>query len=329
MTTNTTVPLRKLGKSDLMISALGLGCWQFSKGQGLVGGFWPEMTQKNVNEIVKLSLKGGINWFDTAEAYGKGQSEMALSEALNNLNPKEGSALIATKWWPLLRGSHSITSTIDKRLDALNGRTIDLYQIHQPFSLSSVRAEMRAMAELLRTKKIRHAGVSNFNEDKMREAHALLQEEGYFLSSNQMKYSLLDRRIENNGVLAAAKELRITIIAYSPLEQGILSGKFHKNPELVKNISGPRKYSSLFKPSGLKKTQPLIDLLEEIAEKYKVSQTQVALNWLIHYHGDTVVAIPGASKIHHAQENIGTLTFKLSEEDMAEIDKISRAVGRF
>lgn len=329
MTTPASLPLRKLGNSDLKISALGLGCWQFSKGKGLVGKFWPEMQQADINEIVKLSHEGGINWFDTAEAYGKGQSEMALSEALNTLNIEESKALVATKWWPFLRGSYSITSTIDKRIEALNGRTIDLYQIHQPFSLSSIKYEMKAMTELLEKNKIKNVGVSNFNADKMREADETLKSSGYFLASNQVKYSLLDRRIESNGVLASAKELGITIIAYSPLEQGLLSGKFHKNPELIQKTSGLRKYSPLFKQSGLEKTKPLIDLLEQIATKYQVSQTQVALNWLIHYHGDTVVAIPGASKLHHAEENIGTLQFKLSKEDMEEIDKESRAVAKF
>ncbi|WP_416150429.1 aldo/keto reductase [Salipaludibacillus sp. HK11] len=329
MVINATNPLRQLGNSNLRISALGLGCWQFSKGEGMVGGFWPEMKQDDIDKIVKLSLEGGINWFDTAEVYGKGQSEMALAEALNNLDVEEKDALIATKWWPLLRGSRSITNTIDKRQHALNGRTIDLYQIHQPFSLSSVKAEMKAMIELIESDKIKNVGVSNFNESKMREAHQVLTSAGYSLASNQVKYSLLDRRIENNGVLAAAKELGITIIAYSPLEQGILSGKFHKNPELIKNISGPRKYSSLFKASGLERTKPLNDLLEKVSNKYQVSQTQVALNWLIHYHGETVVAIPGASKLHHAEQNIGTLKFKLSEQDMAEIDQVSRSVGRF
>ncbi|WP_280770831.1 aldo/keto reductase [Salipaludibacillus daqingensis] len=329
MNTNQTIPLRRLGHSNLRISALGLGCWQFSKGEGFAGKFWPIMNQDDIDEIIKMSLEGGINWFDTAEVYGKGESEKALSQSLNNLNIQEKNALIATKWWPFMRGSSSITTTIEKRLEALSGRSIDLYQIHQPFSLSSVRAEMKAMAKLLRNNKIKNVGVSNFNEDKMREAHDVLQDEGYFLASNQVKYSLLDRRIENNGVLAAAKELGVTIIAYSPLEQGILSGKFHHNPELIENLSGPRKYSSLFKASGLKRTKPLIDLLEEMAIKYEVSVTQVALNWLIHYHGDTVVAIPGASKPNHAKENIGTLQFTLSEEDMAEIDKVSRAVGRF
>ncbi|WP_408640729.1 aldo/keto reductase [Salipaludibacillus keqinensis] len=329
MSTKTKVAQRRLGKSKMKISALGLGCWQFSKGQGFVGRFWPDMPQEDINDIVKMSLEGGINWFDTAEVYGKGQSEQALGEALTNLNVPEDQALIADKWWPLMRGSYSITSTIDKRIEALNGRTIDLYQVHQPFSLSSVKAQMKAMAELIRNNKVRHVGVSNFNEYKMREAQQVLQDEGYFLASNQVKYSLLDRRIEKNGVLDAAKELGITIIAYSPLEQGILSGKFHKNPELISNISGPRKYSSLFKPSGLRKTKPLVELLEQMAEKYGVSETQIALNWLIHYHGNTVVAIPGASKKHHAKENIGALQFILSDEDMDAIEQASRKVARF
>ena len=329
MAAESHVPLRRLGNSDLNVSALGLGCWQFSKGKGLVGKFWPKMEQKDIDEIVKVSLDGGINWFDTAEVYGGGESEMALADALENLQVKEDDAYIATKWWPLLRKSSSITKTINKRINALKGRTIDLYQIHQPFSMSSVSEEMKAMAELQRESKIRYIGVSNFNLNKMREAHETLIEEGFSLVSNQVKYSLLDRRIEASGVLDAAKELGISIIAFSPLEQGLLSGKFHKNPELIKNISGPRKYSKLFKPAGLEKTKPLIDLLEKMAESYGVSQTQIALNWLIHYNGDTVVAIPGASKIHHAQENIGTLTFTLSENDMTEIENVSRKVAIF
>ncbi|GGM39929.1 oxidoreductase [Paraliobacillus quinghaiensis] len=325
----TPVELRNLGRSSTKISALGLGCWQFSKGRGMVGSFWAKMDQEDINKIVKLSLEGGINWFDTAEVYGKGESEKALAEALNSIGEITDDALIATKWWPLFRKASSITKSIGERTNALDGRQIDLYQIHQPFSFSSVRNEMKEMAKLLKNGKIKQAGVSNYNASKMRLAHETLEEEGYFLASNQVKYSLLDRRIEKNGTLDVAKELGITIIAYSPLEQGILSGKFHKNPDLIKNIKGPRKYMKFFKPEGLAKTQPLIDLLEEKATKYNVSQTQIALNWLIHFHGETVVAIPGASKVHHVEENIGTLQFTLSKDDLDEIDKVSQQIAVF
>lgn len=329
MTVATHVALRNLGQSSTKISALGLGCWQFSNGKGLVGGFWAAMDQKDVNNIVKLSLEGGINWFDTAEIYGKGESENALSVALHSLGLSAEKALIATKWWPIFRTASSITKTIDNRLEALGGREIDLYQIHQPYSFSNVKNEMKEMIHLLEKKKIKHVGVSNFNASKMKEADAFLKEKDSFLASNQVKYSLLDRRIEKNGTMDVAKELGITIIAYSPLEQGILSGKFHKNPELIKNLKGPRKYTRFFKASGLAKTQPLIDLLEEKAAKYGVSQTQIALNWLIHFHGETVVAIPGASKVHHVEENIGALQFTLSRDDLDEINEASKKVAIF
>lgn len=233
-------------------------------------------------------------------------------------------ALIATKWWPMFRTAGSITKTIDERIQALKGKTIDLYQIHQPFSFSSVRKEMKQMASLIESGKIRYAGVSNFDAAKMGEAHNVLKSHGFTLASNQVKYSLADRRIERNGVLNTAKELGISIIAYSPLEQGILTGKFHKNPDLIKKMSGPRKHFSHFKPAALKCTQPLIDLLDKLALEYSVSASQIALNWTVHYHGETVVAIPGASKKHHAEENIGTLAFKLSQKHLDEIDRVSK-----
>ncbi|MDP5275409.1 aldo/keto reductase [Chengkuizengella axinellae] len=327
MTVSSHTPLRNLGTSDLKISALGLGTWQFSKGNGFVGGFWPVLEKKEIEEIIQISLRGGINWFDTAEAYGKGKSEEALAEVLNGLGDEAKEALIATKWWPVLRTAKSITQTIDQRLQALKGRAIDLYMVHQPFSFSNATAEMNEMAVLLKEGKINHVGVSNFNERKMREAHRALKNHGFPLVSNQMKYSMIDRRIEKNGVLDAAKELGITIIAYSPLEQGLLTGKFHKKPELIKNITGPRKLSSGFKPSGLQRTQPLIDLLDQLAQEYHVSASQIVLNWTINFHGDTIVAIPGATKKHHAEENVGALSFRLSDKHLAEIDRVSKEVS--
>lgn len=318
--------LRQLGNTEMQISALGLGCWQFSKGNGIVGSFWPELSETDIERIVQISIEGGINWFDTAEIYGNGKSEEALANALNSIGKSANDVLIATKWWPLFRHASSITKTIDDRLAAIQGRSIDLYQIHQPYSFSSVKAEMTAMAKLLKEGKIGSVGVSNFDALKMKAADETLKKHGYSLTSNQVKYSLLNRRIETNGVLQVAKEQGTTIIAYSPLEQGILSGKFHKNPELIKNISGPRKFMRNFKPAGLKRTQPLIDLLDKLANEYNVTTSQIALNWVIHFNGDTVVAIPGASKVKHAKENIGALNFKLSEKHLKQLDEVSKSV---
>ena len=320
--------MRKLGKTDYEISPIGLGTWQFSQGSGLIGSYFSTISEKDMDAIVKMSLDGGINWFDTAEAYGKGKSEEALSSALKRLEIEEKNALIATKWWPLLRTAGSISSTIQKRKDALHGRRIDLYQVHQPFSFSSTEKEMKQMASLVKEGHIGAVGVSNFNRDKMDRAIQELKRHGVNLASNQMKYSLLDRRIETNGVLDLAKQNGVTIIAYSPLEQGILTGKFHQNPELVANLSGPRKHMSQFKPQGLAKTLPLINLLKEIGHSYGVGAGQVALNWLVHFHDQTVVAIPGASKLKHAEDNVKVLGFKLTLDEMKRIDEESRKVAK-
>lgn len=321
-----TPVLRKLGSSDLMLSPLGLGCWQFSNGQGMVGKFWPVIGPHDVLQIVQTSLRGGINWFDTAEVYGKGQSEQMLAKALNDAGPLADSAHIATKWWPVLRTAKSIGNTIDERIRLLDNRTIHLHQVHQPYSLSSVASEMNEMAKLIKQGKIQNVGVSNFSAKSMREADRVLREHGLRLISNQVKYSLLDRRIEQNEILDTAKELGIAIIAYSPLEQGILSGKFHKNPALVQSITGPRKWTSAFRSAGLKKSQPLITVLEELAHRYDASATQIALNWLIHAHGETVFAIPGASKVHHAEENVKSMRFSLTSSELQEIDAASKQV---
>ena len=119
-----------------------------------------------------------------------------------------------------------------------------------------------------------------------------------------------------------AKKLGITIIAYSPLAQGLVTGKFHDNPELLKTV-GFRKYSSQFNPEGLEKSRPVVVLVKELSVKYSVTPSQVALNWLIHYNGDTVVAIPGATKEIHARENVGSMSFRLSDEDMVRLDNVS------
>ncbi|NIN00392.1 MAG: aldo/keto reductase [candidate division Zixibacteria bacterium] len=308
-----------------MVSPIGLGCWQFSKGKGLGGKFWPVLEDDEIENIVKVSLEGGVNWFDTAENYGGGESERALSKALKNLGKSPGEVIIATKWWPLFRTAKSIIRTIDRRLSALGGFPIDLYQIHWPYSFSSTTAQMKAMAELVKQGKIRHVGVSNFSAEKMRIAQQELSRQGVDLISNQVQYSLLNRKIETNGVLEMARELGISIIAYSPLAQGLLTGKFHDNPDLIKNRAGFRKYTGAFKQNGLERSRPVMEVLRELAAKYQVSASQVALNWVINSHREIVVAIPGATKASHAEDNVGSMRFKLTRDELNRLDKVSSA----
>lgn len=314
--------LHSLGRTGMMVTPIGLGCWQFSKQNNLAGKFWPKLDDEIINKVVSLSLEGGINWFDTAEIYGNGASEKALAKALRLAGKKPGDILIATKWWPMFRFASNIKKTIDERIEALSPFPIDLYQVHQPWGFSSEINEMKAIAELFSRKKIKYAGVSNFSAQKMKSAWETLDKIGIPLASNQVSYSLLNRKIESNGTMEMAKQLGVSIIAYSPLAQGLLTGKFHDDPGLLKNI-GFRKYNSLFKPAGFEKCRPLINLVKELSIKYNVSTSQIALNWLIHFNGNIVVAIPGATKESHVKENTEALSFSISEEDMIRLEKES------
>ena len=328
-----SVNRRRLGKTDIEVTPVGLGCWQFSQGKGLTGSMWAVLDQGTIDAVVGKALEGGINWFDTAEAYGNGASERALSNALRSRNVLPGQVVVATKWLPIPRTAANITRTIDKRLSCLQGYPIDLYQVHFPGSFSSIPAQMREMAKLLRAGKIRSIGVSNFSARQMEKAAGALRVEGMALTSNQVSISLLDRRIEHNGVLEAAKRLGTTLIAYSPLALGILSGKFHESPGLSASLPAGRRSrlspaNKGFTPKGLARTAPLIDELRAIAKSHGASVSQIALAWVITRYGDTLVAIPGASKPEHAAESAAAMDLRLTEKELARLEEISARVAR-
>lgn len=312
---------RSLGKTGFQITPIGLGVMQFSGNKGMMRFVFPNIPQEEKNKIIAAALAGGINWFDTAELYGKGNSERTLAAALKNLEVADDEVLMTTKWWPFLRSARNIPRNIGTRLRNLGGYTIDQYLVHQPVSFSSPEAEMDAMAELVKAGKIRSAGVSNFNPQRMRRAQAALAKHGLPLASNQVQYSLLNRKIETNGVLQTAKELGVTIVAWGPLASGLLTGKFHKDPELLRRARIGRR---MFMGQSIHATQPLIDALEQIGSNYNASPAQVALNWLVNFNGEIVVAIPGASKPEQAEEAAGAMGFKLSAEEIDLLDRLSR-----
>ena len=318
------MPFRSLGRSPVRITPIGLGCWQFSEGGGLGGSYWPNLPADLENGIVAASLAAGINWFDTAEAYGAGRSEAALARALLAAGRENGDVVVATKWMPILRTAASIGKTIGTRRDRLAPFGIDLHQVHQTIALSSTRAQMNAMADLVEAGVVRTVGVSNFSARRMRRAHAALATRGIPLVSNQVRFSLLHRGIEANGVLQAARELGITVIAYSPLAQGVLSGKFHRDPALIRARSGPRKWLPDFRRRGLERSRPVVAALQEIAAAHGATASQVALNWLVHAHGETVVVIPGATSVEQARENADSLGFTLTVAESLRLDEVSR-----
>ena len=323
MLSNVQIEKRRLGKTDLLVTPIGLGMMEFAGGGGLMGFAFPRIPQEIKNATVQAGLDGGVNWFDTAELYGAGVSERSLATALKAAGKKDAEVVVATKWWPLFRTAGNISNTIAARQRFLQGYSISLYMIHQPFSFSSPEAEMDAMARLVEAGKIRSVGVSNFNPARLRRAHHQLQQHGLPLAVNQVRYSLLDRSIERDGTLETAQELGVTIIAYTPLEWGLLSGKYHKDPQLLAKRKG---FDRLRLRRGLEKSRSLLAALEEIALRYKATPAQVALNWVIHFHGVSIVTIPGVTNVNQARDNAGALQFKLSGDDLARLDDLSRAI---
>jgi len=316
-----TFEKRRLGQTDIEVSPIGLGVMQFSGGKSLFGRLFPVLPKEEKDAIVQTALDGGINWFDTAEMYGFGQSEQGLSSGLKAAGKEDADILVVTKWLPVFRSARNISKTIHDRIRYLDGYSIDLYLVHQPWSLSSIESQMDAMADLVEAGQIRSVGISNFNADQMRRAHAALEKRGLPLAVNQMEYSLVNRKIESNAVLATAKELEITITAYTPLGYGLLTGKYHKNPDLLEQAVS---FRSRMLKRNLESTRPIVNALEEIAKNYNATPGQVALNWVIHFQGKTVVTIPGATKVAHVRQSADAMNFKISEDEMARLDELSR-----
>jgi aryl-alcohol dehydrogenase-like predicted oxidoreductase len=321
MPTNVAIQKRRLGQTGMKVTPIGLGGNKFSGGKGMIGLVYPAIPQQEIDAIVKAALDGGINWFDTAEMYGGGCSEQGLANALQAAGKRSDEVVVATKWSPIFRTAGNIPRTIGDRLQFLQGYAIDLYMVHQPWGFSPPEAEMDAMADLVEAGKIRSVGVSNFDVERMQRAHAALEKRGLPLAVNQVQYSLLHRNIETNGVLDTAKELGVTLIAWAPLGSGILTGKFHRDPELLKQAPFIRR---MMLQRDIERSRPLIKVLEDVAARYNVTPAQVALNWLVNFQGETVVAIPGASRVQQAEENAGAMNFRLADGEMAQIDEASR-----
>jgi aryl-alcohol dehydrogenase-like predicted oxidoreductase len=198
----------------------------------------------------------------------------------------------------------------------LRRSTIDLYQHHFPSRRISIPALMGFMADAVEAGKVRAIGVSDYSAEQLRIAHAVLAERGIPLASNQVEYSLLHRAPEVNGVLGACRELGITLIAYQPLAQGVLTGKYQPGDR----PKGIRRFGRYYRGDGLKKAQPVVALLREIGEGYSRTPAQVALRWLI--EREHVLPIPGAKTGRQAAGNAEALSFSLAG---AETDALDRA----
>lgn len=304
-----------LGKTGIRISHLGLGAWAW--GDRLMWDYGRGYQDDDIKAAFEVSLEAGVNFIDTAEAYGRGRSERILGSLLPGAKTP---IVVATKFMPFpwRWSKKSFMGALRHSLERLKIASIDLYQIHWPWPPAPVETWADALGDAVEQGLVKAVGVSNYDEAQMRRAYATLAKRGIPLASNQMEYHLLNRKWELNGLLQACQELSITFIAYSPLGQGSLTGKYTPDKPLP-GLRG-RRYSR----SYLEKTQPLIRLMREIGREHDgKSPAQVALNWCI---CKGAVPIPGAKIERQAQENAGALGWQLSGAEVAALDETSAKI---
>jgi aryl-alcohol dehydrogenase-like predicted oxidoreductase len=273
--------LVSLGHSPVQVPRLGVGAMTWGDPSGLARWSPAKLAYGGAHGLeeerlaVEASLAAGVNLFDTAAMYSGGAAERRLGELAAGKD-----LIVATKFPPAFRsGTEALPQALAASLARLGRATVDLYQHHFPSSTVSIPRLMELMADAVAAGQVRAVGVSNYSAEQMRQAHAVLARRGIPLASNQVEYSLLHRQPETNGVLAACRELGITLIAYQPLASGALTGKYLAGAR----PTGMRRFMSYFRRQALAAAQPVVALLRDIGQRHGHTPAQVALRWLIEH----------------------------------------------
>lgn len=306
-----------LGPTEIRISNLGMGAWSW--GDSLFWGYGADYGEADVRAAFEVGTSNGISFFDTAEFYGFGRSEVLLGRLVRSYS---GSAVVATKLFPYpwrLSGA-SLLPSLKRSLKRLGLPRVDLYQIHWPTPPVRVEAWMRGMADAVEQGLTRAVGVSNHSLSQTKRAYAALASRGIPLASNQVSFSLLNRSPERTGLLQFCKEEQITLIAYSPIAQGLLTGKYGLgNPP-----PGVRRFR--YSRRLLAGIGPLLALMRSVGEDHGgKTPAQVALNWVL---CKGVVPIPGAKNARQAQGNIGAIGWRLTDGEVTLLDDASDRLSR-
>lgn len=301
-----------LGATGVQISRLGVGAWAWGD-----TAFWQYgkggYSDADIAAAFQASLAHGVDFFDTAEVYGRGRSEQLVGQ---NARQAGWPVVIASKFFPFpwrLR-KKQLLKALRGSLARLGMESIDLYQIHWPFPPVAIDTWMNGLADAVEAGLVRAVGVSNYNVAQTQRAHTALARRGIPLASNQVHYSLWQRKPETSGLLEVCRQLDVTLIAYSPLAQGLLTGKYTPdNPP--PGLRGQRYRRDL------RTVQPLVGLLREIgAACGGKTPAQVALNWAI---CKGTVPIPGAKNARQAMDNAGALGWRLSPGEVDALDRAS------
>ncbi|KAK4484319.1 hypothetical protein RD792_006896, partial [Penstemon davidsonii] len=309
------------------VTRLGIGAWSWGDTSYWNNFDWDDRKLKAAKSAFDASIDSGITFFDTAEVYGSRMSLGAISsetllgrfiEERKAKNP-EVEVAVATKYaaLPWRLGRESVVSALKDSLYRLGLSSVDLYQLHWP-GIWGNEGYIDGLADAVEQGLVKAVGVSNYSEKRLRSAYGQLKKRGIPLASNQVNYSLIYRIPEENGVKSACDELGITLIAYSPLAQGALTGKYTPN----NTPSGPR--GRIYTPGFLTKLQPLINRIKEIGQGYGKTPTQVVLNWLIAQ--DNVVPIPGARNAEQATEFSGAVGWSLTTEEVEELRSLASEI---
>lgn len=312
--------LRKLGKSNLEVSAIGLGC------MGMSSGYGPPKDKQEMIALVHAAVERGITFFDTAEVYGPFTNEELVGEALA---PYKGKVVIATKFGfdidyesGVNRGGvnsrpQHIREVVEASLKRLRVDSIDLLYQHRVDPEVPIEEVAGAVKELIAQGKVKHFGLSEAGAQTVRRAHAVQP-----VAALQNEYSIWWREPEKE-ILPLAEELGIGFVPFSPLGRGFLTGKLDQN---AKFDSGDlRNKLPRFQPDALKKNQAVVDLLEQIAKKHNATPAQIALAWLLAQQ-PWIVPIPGTTKLSRLEENIGAVNLKLGGEDLREITEAAAQI---
>ncbi|KAM7263701.1 hypothetical protein ACFE04_001384 [Oxalis oulophora] len=317
----------KLGGSDLSVSRLGVGAWAWGDTSYWNTSGWDDRKTKAAKAAFNASVDSGITFFDTAEVYGTTFFGAINSETLLGRFIAERKKVdptleveVATKFaaLPWRLGRESVLAALKDSLSRLGLSSVELYQLHWP-GVWGNEGFIDGLGDAVEQGLVKAVGVSNYSERRLRDAYKKLKARGIPLASNQVNYSLIYGAPEKNGVKATCDELGISLIAYSPIAQGVLTGKY--SPENVP--SGPR--SNVYTREFLTKLQPLLNRMKKIGENYDKTSTQVALNWLIAQ--ENVVPIPGAKTAEQANEFAGALGWRLSDDEVNELRSLAASAG--
>ena len=305
-----------LGKSGVNVPPLCLGTWAW--GDKIFWKYGEAYGEEQLQAAFTSAVDVGVTFFDTAEVYGLGLSEQFLGKFIKQTSEK---VQIATKFGPLpwRWDGKSVSEALTESLKRLQLERIELYQVHWPFTFFlSQETLMNTLADEVQKGRIGSIGVSNYSATEMRNVYKVLSARGIPLAVNQVRYSLLTRQIETNGILQTARELDITILAYSPLAQGLLTGKYTTSYK----PTGARSIDPRFSQDGLNKIAPVLSLLHKIGNKYDRTPAQVALNWLIAQ--GNVIPIAGVKNAEQVKQNVGALGWTITKDEFDEINQITQ-----